>query len=161
MNRICIFIITMYLSACNSSDKTSQQSSLENNHETSTKAKSPSFEYPLVNFFYTNNQINADKHQTYYPEGITDLIVDSSNGNLSISFDKIHSRNCQLIGKIDRHLHWEEEGVNDTIYLEYYQKCNEIDTNNKGYEELRLYYQITDALSYKRAVFIPRAMEQK
>lgn len=113
-------------------------------------------EYPLTNFFYNDNIIQLGKRESYFPEGVTDLKIDTTGGRLIISFDREGGIGCPLEGQIDRRIYWNDTLDNDTIYLDFFQNCDGIDDPITESIELRLYYQITDELSYKNAFFIPR-----
>ncbi len=152
-------IITIILFACNNTDKTNKDFSYYDYSEIPTKDYDP--EYPLVNFSYDQNKVEADLKLPFLPNGITDLIVDSADGHLVVSFDREDVLSCPLNGQIERHFHGDEKGVNDTIYLDYYQNCEGLDNVKPVSTELRLYYQITNAIAYKKAIFIPREKEHK
>lgn len=108
-------------------------------------------DYPLVEF-YVSDSICNDNISFDSNKNINDLKIDSSS-KLIVSFDCILSGDIDSVSIERNFLNEDVSYFCDTIFLNYRFKTNSQITNPL---QRRLYYGITDALSYKHCVFIPR-----
>jgi hypothetical protein len=156
MKILQLTIIISILSCSPRSDKSGK--TFDNKKTINVSDKEPNSkkynpEYPLVKFYYDKNTVDENKKGMNFPEEINDLVIDTSNNNLIVSFDRDGRIGCPFEGYIDM-------SNKDIVYLEYLENCIDIDDIVTESKELRFYYQFTDALSYKWRKFIPRQKRQ-
>lgn len=110
-------------------------------------------DYPLVEF-YVNDSVCNENISLESNKHINDLKMDTSSSNLLVSFDidsffsevDFASTERRLVNKY-------EMTFCDTIFLNYSFRTNAQITK---LSKKRFYYRLTDVLSYKHCIFIPR-----
>ncbi len=161
--RSIIYLLVFFLFSCNDKNKIIKTNKYEpnkvaiNKHFLNRVYPKGNYapEYPLVAFYYDKNISKLNKWGKAFPKEINDLVVDTLENHLIISFDYEGDLSCELNGQI--HLTWINKKENDTVYLDYFKNCNGIENSSKSNTRIRLYYEFTDVLSYKKKIFIPRS----
>jgi hypothetical protein len=162
MKHILICILIFFLYSCNNKKKNEENNISNSRNENINKIPFNRVypngkyhpEYPLARFYYDENISNLNKSEKIFPKEINDLVIDTTNQHLIISFDYEGELSCILNGQIDRK--WNNGKENDTVYLDYFKNCDGIEKLKKAPTKIRLYYQFTDELSYNKKIFIPR-----
>ncbi len=110
-------------------------------------------EYPLVKF-YINDSFCKDNIPYDSNKYVNDLKIDTTNSKLLVSFDCSNVFGKVEIASIERvYVKKVEFTFCDTIFLNYSFVSNPQITKPL---QKRLYYEITDRLSYQKCKFIPR-----
>lgn len=113
-------------------------------------------EYPLIEFYVDDHSDDANITQKGFPEGVNDLLIDTTDGRLVITFEANVLVGVDWGGKVSPNF---KAGKYDTVFLDYFINEKMIETNEKA--EYRFYYLIADATSYERCVFMPRDITPK
>jgi hypothetical protein len=109
-------------------------------------------EHPLIDFYIDDKIRSKNKTDKLFPPGVNDLTIDTTEGNLLVSFDRNGGVGCAFRGKL--------KITTDTVYLEYYEFTDHPDIVITESAELRFYYKIADARNYYQRKFIPKQINQ-
>ena len=106
-------------------------------------------EYPLARFYYEKINLNKEIDTIRIRKGdFKNLNIDTTSSKLTISFIVAKNKDCEINGQID--IRKKHQIKSDTIYLDFFDVCS------KNIEMVKLYYGITDELSYNKSIFVPR-----